>query len=86
MRVLTERLGEQPVAQLVGPSDRAQGRVQDRDPVAQALGLFEAMRGEEDRHTAAAELGDQLVHVSGGAAQHGDLVPQHEQPGVFGGR
>jgi hypothetical protein len=24
--------------------------------------------------------------ISGCAAQHGDLVPQHEQPGVLGGR
>ena len=61
-----ERLGEQLVAQLVGPADRAQGRVQDRDPVAEPLGLLEAVRGEEDRHAAAAELVDQLVDVAGG--------------------
>jgi hypothetical protein len=59
-----ERLGEEPLPQLVGSADRAQRRVQDRDAVAEALGLLEAVRREEDRHAAAAERGDQLMDVS----------------------
>src|ERR1022692_680087 len=78
-----ERLGEQPVAQLGGPADRAQGCVQDGDPVAQALGLFEAMRGEEDRDAAAAELGDQLVHVPGrDRVQAGGRLVEEQHPRV----
>jgi hypothetical protein len=61
-----ERLGEQLLAQLVGSADRAQRRVQDRDAVAEAFGLLEAMGRQEDRHTALAELGDQLMDVAGG--------------------
>ena len=61
-----ERPGEQLVAQLVGPADGAQRRVQDRDTVAEALGLLQAMGGEEDRHPALAERVDQLVDLAGG--------------------
>ena len=51
-----ERLREQPLAELLGTSDHPQGRVQDRDPVAQPLGLLEPVGGEEDRHAALAQL------------------------------
>jgi hypothetical protein len=61
-----ERLGKQPLPQLVGSADRVQRRVQDRDAVAQALGLLQAMRGEEDRHAAPAEAVDQLMDVASG--------------------
>jgi hypothetical protein len=75
-----EGLGEQPLAQLVGSADRAQGGVQDRDAVAQAFGLLEAMGGEEDRHAAPAELVDQLVDLAGGdRVQAGGRLVQEQQ-------
>ena len=61
-----QRPGEQAVAELIGPADRAQGRVQDRDPVAQALGLLEAVRRQEDRHPLLAEPVDELVDLARG--------------------
>jgi hypothetical protein len=61
-----ERLGAQLLAKLVGTGYRAQGRAKDGDTVAQALGLVEAVRREEDRDAALAELVDQLVDVAGG--------------------
>ena len=59
-------LGEQPLAELVGATDRAQGRVEDRDAVAEPLGLVETVRREEDRDPAPAEPVDQLVDVASG--------------------
>jgi hypothetical protein len=61
-----ERPGEQPLAELVGPADRAQRGVQDRDAVAEALGLRQPVRRQEDRDAPAAQLADQLVHVPRG--------------------
>jgi hypothetical protein len=69
---------------LVGPADGAQGRVQDRDPVAQAFGLLQAVGGEEDRHAALAEPVDQLVDVVGGGrvqAGGGLVEEQHLRVG-----
>jgi hypothetical protein len=60
-----ERSGEQLFAELVGPADHPEGRAQDRDPVAEAFGLLEAMGGEEDRHAALAEPDEQFVDVAG---------------------
>jgi hypothetical protein len=59
-----ERLGKQPLTQLGGAADGAQGRVQDGDAVAEALGLLQAVGGEEDRDATLAELVDQLVDVA----------------------
>ncbi|HEY2077068.1 MAG TPA: hypothetical protein VGH53_12100 [Streptosporangiaceae bacterium] len=61
-----ERPGEQLVAELVGPADPAQSRAQDSGAVAEALGLLEAVGGNEDRDAAPAQLVDQLVDVAGG--------------------
>ena len=75
-----ERPVEQLLAQVVGPADRAQGRVQDRDAVAEALRLFEAMRGEEDRDAALPEPEDQLVNLASGdrVEAHGWLVEEQD--------
>ena len=61
-----ERLREESVAELRRPADRAQGRVQDRDPVAQPLGFLEAVSRQEDRDAALAEPVDQLVDAARG--------------------
>ena len=61
-----EGLREQPLPKLIGFSDRTQGRVQQRHAVAQAFGLLEAVRGQEDRHPALTEPVDQIVHLPGG--------------------
>jgi hypothetical protein len=47
-------------------TNRAQSRVQDGDAVAEAFGLVEPVRGEEDRDAALTELVDQHVDVAGG--------------------
>src|SRR5664280_847751 len=60
-----EGLREQPLPKLIGFSDRTQGRVQQRHAVAQAFGLLEAVRGQEDRHPALTEPVDQIVHLPG---------------------
>ena len=59
---------EQLLTQLVGPADQSQRRVQDRHPVAEPFGLLQPVRGEEDRHPALAQRGDQLVDL---ARRHG---------------
>ncbi len=61
-----ERPREQAVTQLAGPADRAQGRVEDGDAVAQPLGLLEAVGRQEDRGAALAQARDQLVDLAGG--------------------
>ncbi|MBV8989849.1 MAG: hypothetical protein JO372_14940 [Solirubrobacterales bacterium] len=38
---------EQPLAQLIGPTDEPQRRVEDRDSVAPPLGLLQPVGGEE---------------------------------------
>jgi hypothetical protein len=50
-----QRPDEQPVAQLGGSADGTQCRVQDRDAIAQALGLRQMMCGQEDRRATATE-------------------------------
>ena len=59
-----ERPGEELVTELVGPTDRAEGGVQDRDPITEPLGLFEAVRRQEGRHTPLSEADDQLVDLA----------------------
>jgi hypothetical protein len=68
-----EARGEQPLAKLVGVTDRAQGGVQDGDAVAEALGLLEPVGGEEDRDAALAELVDAFTR-GGRLIQVGEAV------------
>ena len=67
--------------QLVGPADGPQARVHDRHPVAQPFGLFQPVRGEEDRDAALTQPGDQVVHL---VRRHrvkarGRLVEEHHR-------
>jgi hypothetical protein len=62
-----KRLGEELLAKLAGPTDLAERGVQDRDTVAESLGLIEAVGGEEDRDATRAKLIDQFVDVAGTA-------------------
>ena len=81
--------GEQLVAELLGPADRAQRRVEDRDPVAQALGLLEPMGRQEDRDAPLAEPVDQLVDLArrdrveprGRLVEEQDLRIAEQRPG-----
>ena len=38
--------------------------VDDADPVGHGLGLFDVMRGQNDRDAAFAQLGDQIPHIA----------------------
>ena len=72
-------LREEPVAELRGRADRAQGRVQDRHPVAQPLGFLESMGRQEDRDAALAEPVDQLVDTArGDRVQAGGRLVEEE--------
>ena len=53
-----ERLGEEPVAELVRAADRAQTGVEDGDAVAEPLGLLEPVGGEKDGDAAFAQTVD----------------------------
>ena len=52
------------VAQVVGSTDGAQRRAQNRHAVAEPLGLLQAMRGQKDGRAALAQPVDQVMHVA----------------------
>lgn len=72
-------LGEQPIAQVGRAADHPQGRIEDRDPITQPLGLVQPVRGQEDGHAAAAQPIEQLVNlVSGDRIQTGGGLVQEK--------
>src|SRR5581483_3219402 len=76
-----ERLREQTVTQLVGPADRAQARVEDRNPIAEPLRFLEPVCREEDRHAAVAQPVDEVVDVAArdGIEPRCRLVEEHDR-------
>src|SRR4029450_5090821 len=74
-----EGLCEEPIAELVRTADGAKRGVQDGDAIAEALRLLEAMRREEDRDAAPAEVVDRLVDLPGrGRVQAGGWLVEEE--------
>jgi hypothetical protein len=80
---------EQLLAELGGAVDEAQGRVQDRHPVAEPLGFFEAVGGEEDRHVPLPQRSDEVMDLArrhrvepgGGLVEEEDRRVGQQRPG-----
>ena len=64
--VTMSALIEQFFAQVAGPADGAQRRVQDGHPVAQTLRLIEPVCCQEDGHASLPESVDEVVHFACG--------------------
>src|ERR1700684_258507 len=75
-----EGLLEELVPQSRRRADRSQRGVHDGHPVAELLGLVEAVSGEENRHALLAELKNQVVHLACGhrVEARRRLVKEHD--------